>query len=199
MRTSKLRGKESILSYFGLTAVDVSVRMSNHIPLFSVDGTNDPYCHDDVIKWKHFLRYWPFVRGIHRSPVNSPHKGQWHGALMFSLICVWMNGWVNNDREAGDLRRHRSHYDVIVMQSRYWFSLYSLVKVHSRSPLFYYHFRISLAPPHSHWFKLWQPHILFSILHFGGIFAVFVYSLCFLLFLLLFCSDMIYDAFIFSE
>ena len=57
--------------------------------------------HDDVIKWKHFPRYWPFVRGIHRSPVNSPHKGQWRGALMFSLICVWMNGWVNN-REAGD-------------------------------------------------------------------------------------------------
>ena len=43
--------------------------------------------HDDVIKWKHFPRYWPFVWGIHRSPVNSPHKGQWHGALMFSLIC----------------------------------------------------------------------------------------------------------------
>ena len=41
--------------------------------------------HDDVIKWKHFPRYWPFVRGIHRSPVNSPHKGQWRGALMFFL------------------------------------------------------------------------------------------------------------------
>ena len=62
--------------------------------------------HDDVIKWKHFPRYWPFVRGIHRSPVNSPHKGQWRGALMFSLICAWINGWVNN-REAGDLTLHR--------------------------------------------------------------------------------------------
>ena len=57
--------------------------------------------HDDVIKWKHFPRYWPFVRGIYRSPVNSAHKGQWRGALMFSLICIWINGWVNN-REAGD-------------------------------------------------------------------------------------------------
>ena len=66
-------------------------------------------------KWKHFPRNWPFVRGIHRSPLNSPHKGQWRGALMFSLICVWINDWVNN-REAGDLRRHRVHYDVIVMQ-----------------------------------------------------------------------------------
>ena len=50
--------------------------------------------HDDVIKWKHFPRYWPFVRGIHRSPTNSPHKGQWRGALMFSLICVGLN-WLN--------------------------------------------------------------------------------------------------------
>ena len=46
------------------------------------------------IKWKHFPRYWPFVRGIHRPPVNSPHKGQWRRALMFSLICAWINGWV---------------------------------------------------------------------------------------------------------
>ena len=71
--------------------------------------------HDDVIKWKHFLCYWPFVRGIRWSPVNSPHKGQWRGALMFSLICVWINGSINN-REAGDLRRYRAHYDVIVMK-----------------------------------------------------------------------------------
>ena len=60
-----------------------------------------------------FLRYWPFVRGIHRSPVNSPHKGQWRGALTF-LICAWINGWVNN-REAGDFRRHHAHYVVTVM------------------------------------------------------------------------------------
>ena len=43
---------------------------------------------DDVIKWKHFPRYWPCVRGIQRSPVNSPHKGQWRGAFVFSLICA---------------------------------------------------------------------------------------------------------------
>ena len=57
--------------------------------------------HDDVIKWKHF-------------PVNSPHKGQRRGALMFYLICARINGWVNNG-DAGDLRRHRAYYDVIVM------------------------------------------------------------------------------------
>ena len=47
-------------------------------------------------------------------PLNSPHKVQWRGALVFSLIWVWINGWVNN-RHAGDLRRFRVHYDVIVM------------------------------------------------------------------------------------
>ena len=44
--------------------------------------------HVVVIKWKHFSRYLPFVRGIHRSPVNSPHKGQYLGPLMLSLICA---------------------------------------------------------------------------------------------------------------
>ena len=44
--------------------------------------------HDDVIKWNVFSRYWPFVPGIHRSPVKSQHKGQWRGTLMFSLICA---------------------------------------------------------------------------------------------------------------
>ena len=70
--------------------------------------------HNDVIKWKHFPRYWPFVRGIHRCPVNSPHKGQWRGTLMFPLIFARINYWVNNG-EAGDLRRYCAHYDVIVM------------------------------------------------------------------------------------
>ena len=46
--------------------------------------------------------------------MNSPHKGQWRGALMFSVICIWINCWVNNS-EAGDLRRHRAHYYVSVM------------------------------------------------------------------------------------
>ena len=73
--------------------------------------------HDDVIKWKHFPRNWSFVRGIHRWTVKSPHKGQWRAALMFNLIGAPINGWVNN-RHAGDLRRHRAHYDVMVMPQR---------------------------------------------------------------------------------
>ena len=67
-----------------------------------------------IIKWKPFPRYWPFMWGIRRSSVNSPHKGQWRGALMFSLICTWTNEWVSN-RGAVDLIRHRAHYDVAVM------------------------------------------------------------------------------------
>ena len=65
-------------------------------------------------KWKPFLRYWSFVRGIHRSQMNSHQKGQWRRALMLSLICAWTNGWVNN-RDDSDLRRHRAHGDVNIM------------------------------------------------------------------------------------
>ena len=65
--------------------------------------------------WRHqmeiFSELLALCGGIQRSPVNSLHKGQWRGALMSSLICAWINSWVNN-REAGDLGRH---YDVTVM------------------------------------------------------------------------------------
>ena len=52
---------------------------------------------------------------IQLDKVQLPHKGQWRRALMFSLVCAWLNRWVNNG-EADDLRRHRAHYDVIVMK-----------------------------------------------------------------------------------
>ena len=74
----------------------------------------DSWCRHQM---EYFPRYWPFVRGIQWSPVISPHKGKWRGALMFPLICAWINGWVNNE-EAGDLGRHPTHYDVIVMRSK---------------------------------------------------------------------------------
>ena len=67
-----------------------------------------------LFKWKYFPRHCPFARGLHWSPVNPPHKGQWHGSLMFSLICPCINGWVNN-RKAGDWRRYCAQHDVIVM------------------------------------------------------------------------------------
>ena len=50
-----------------------------------------------------------FCGGIHWSAVNSLHKGQWHGALIFSLICAWINDWVNN-REAGDQICHNAYH-----------------------------------------------------------------------------------------
>ena len=68
----------------------------------------------NITWWRHqmetFPRYWPFVRGIHWSPVNSPHKGQWRRTLMFSLIypwTCWTNNWIKNTRDAG--------YDVIII------------------------------------------------------------------------------------
>ena len=57
---------------------------------------------------------------------------------MFTLIWVWINGWVNN-REAGYLRRYRGHYDVIVMSNDFRQSL----RAYSR--LFYGYFLLSLS------------------------------------------------------
>ena len=82
--------------------------------------------HDDVIKWKHFPRYWPFVPGIHRSSGNSPHKGQWRRALMFSLICAWTDSWTNNGC-AGDLRGYRAHNGVIVMCNIQQCAVYEII------------------------------------------------------------------------
>ena len=74
------------------------------------DRKSKTYFHNSSNRFNTYIRH----RLIHRSPVNSLHKGQWRGAFMFSLICAWINGWVNN-RKASDLRRHHAHYDVIVM------------------------------------------------------------------------------------
>ena len=68
--------------------------------------------HDDVISI--FRGSWPFVRGTHRSPVDSLNNCQWSGALMFSSICAWTKRWANN-RVASGLRRHRAHDEVPVM------------------------------------------------------------------------------------
>ena len=86
-------------------------------PLGILDKGN---VHDDVIKWKHFPPDCHFVMWIYRSPVDSPHKDQWRGTFMFSLICAWTNGWANN-RDAGDLRLHCAHYDVTAMHlNAFW-------------------------------------------------------------------------------
>ena len=87
---------------------DSSDRLVNHTYVCFFPG--EFKTHDDIINGNIFR-----VTG----PLNSPHKGQWRVALMFSLICAWINGWVNNF-EAGDLRRHRAHYYVSVMQRNKW-------------------------------------------------------------------------------
>ena len=51
---------------------------------------------------------------------TGTHKGQWRGALMFSLICAWTNGWVNT-WDTGDLRRHSTHYDITLMSAFFLF------------------------------------------------------------------------------
>ena len=80
----------------------------------SADGFTHSLAHDNVIKDNYFPRHWPFVKGKPRSPVLSPHKGHCSGALTFPLICTWTNSWAKN-RDVGDLRCHRTHYDVTVL------------------------------------------------------------------------------------
>ena len=74
--------------------------------------------HKCILWWRHQMQTFSALLaicvGIHWSLVNFPHKGQWHRALMLSLICNWTNDWVNK-RDAGDLRRLCVHYDVIIM------------------------------------------------------------------------------------
>ena len=109
-------GIEVTLKYIGKLASMKSQKNKREPCAWFVRNTVPRYpLHDDVIKWRNFPRYWPFVGVIHRSPMNSPHKGHWRGTLMFSLICACINSWANN-REAVDLRRHLAHYDVIVMK-----------------------------------------------------------------------------------
>ena len=99
------------------------------------------YSHDDVITWRHFPHYWLFVRGIHRSPVNSPHKGQWCGALMFSLICA-LNKWLS--KQSWDWwfetpsRSWRRHCDWSVGIDKYFVVKlsYEMLPVHRQQHLF---------------------------------------------------------------
>ena len=83
---------------------------------------------NDMMTWSdgNIFRVTGHLCGEFTGPGEFPHKGQWSGALMISLICVWINGWVNN-REAGDLRRYLAHYDVIVMTSAHFLSPFQLV------------------------------------------------------------------------
>ena len=99
-------------------------RNESNPPMF--DTFQHCYCKHSIHYFRSFLlaSWWHemetfsallvFVRRIHRSLVNSPHKSQWRGALRVSSICAWINSRVNT-REAGILRRHSTYYDAIVM------------------------------------------------------------------------------------
>ena len=123
LESSVVRQKVMPTVWCGLLPVDFTIILQGYVTATGAIiwlGTTDPITpcgtvshfiikstvlymcivYDDVIKWEHFLRYWPFVRGIQRSPVNSPHKGRWGRAFMFYSSAPWINGRVNN-QEAG--------------------------------------------------------------------------------------------------
>ena len=90
------------------------VRLLTHICVARPQWVPD--FHSEGSWWRHQMETFSALLALceGNSPVNSPHKGQWRGAFMLSLIRDWINRWVNN-REAGDLRCHRAHNDVIII------------------------------------------------------------------------------------
>ena len=71
---------------------------------------DQPWC-------RHQMETFSALLALHegnRPAAGGIPRGQWPGALMFSLICAWTRGWANT-RDAGDLRRHHGHYVVTVI------------------------------------------------------------------------------------
>ena len=143
VESNKIHVCKIVWRYNFYTDICISFEISVQVSIF-VDNT--PYILRNMYS---FVQWWRNERETFsallaicagNSP-NSPHKGQWRRALMFSLICVWINGGVNNS-ESGDLRRHRAHYDVIAMLCCFllWFDI----------AWFYSYFSVS---PHLHMIK----------------------------------------------
>ena len=111
---ANFRGNFQNIHHWHISLECTHLRLKPYFPGQWLNASLLSRCSGDItpcfISWRHqmetFPHYWPFVRGIHRSPVNSPHKGQWRGALMFSLFCAWIHGWANNC-ESGDLMPSR--------------------------------------------------------------------------------------------
>ena len=89
-----------------------------HLDPFTNIGLSLSWHRQIITWWRHqmetFSALLALCAGNSPPPVNSPHKGKWRGASIFSLICARINGWVNNG-EAGDLRHHRAHYGITVV------------------------------------------------------------------------------------
>ena len=118
--------------------------------------------------WGTFPRHWPFVRGIHRTTVDFPRKGQWRRALMFSWICAYPSGWASS-QDDGDLRLYRSNYDATAMNyilgNTIWyicmFEKYILFLLYTICPVLHFMWiiQIRLKTPISHvlvWDSVWH-------------------------------------------
>ena len=93
---------------------------------FTLTYTAIGYTYQGNLWWRHQMKtfiplYWPFVRGIHRWPLDSPQKGQWRGAFIFSLMYAWTNGLANT-RDADGLRRYRARWDVTLKPCFYTYT-----------------------------------------------------------------------------
>ena len=130
MEQSRKRGSNRIWVEFALHFFMMRLLgKQNKVIFFYIIGLWDTNSHLASSNGTIFPVTGLLCEGIHRSLLNSPHKGQWRVALMFSLICAWNNIWVNN-RVVGQLRRHRAHYDVTLMVCIYTICVGDILKKH---------------------------------------------------------------------
>ena len=114
------------ISYNIKNVISVSVKSAHicHLPAVSVRWLSFMFPQYETISpwWRHQMETFPALLALcaGNSPVTGefPHKDQWRGALIISLIFAGINGWVNN-RGAGDSSRHRAHYDITVVPRRF--------------------------------------------------------------------------------
>ena len=82
------------------------------------NGTQTLLHYDNVIKWKHFPHYWPFVRVFHRSPMNSPNKGRWcfFDLRLYKRLRKQFRWWF----ETSSRSLWRRYYDNYIIRNGRW-------------------------------------------------------------------------------
>ena len=101
-----------ILIAMGDIVIELSMEKAANRKSSSTSSIYEPVISSWAIRMGYFFPWWRHQMETFSALLATDHR--WRGALVFSLICTWTNGWANN-RDAGNLRRHRAHYDAIVM------------------------------------------------------------------------------------
>ena len=142
-------------SPFSLSHEDISIRWTSHTESmleFSTVAVASWWTWGEFLScWRHQMETFSALLAICAGNSSVP--------VMFSLICIWINRWVNNG-EADDLRRYRAHYDVIVM----FIGKHVTICQHVETSKVLYSLKTEMVPtrsslmtPDNHWcYHWWQ-------------------------------------------